>query len=640
MRHGSIWCGVGLLQSTIAVAAPYGPSLPFGRNGWQSICWESNCEDFGRGLALQADRRLLITAGAELQVVSPTTGVLDPSFRERPLGSALSLSSGIASTVAVQADGGVLVGIDQGNGSGRVVRLGIDGVLDAGFVAPAGAFVGLVVLPDDRFVAFRTGDAARDELWRFLRDGRPDPGFAFSGRSFAALAAGLRVRRLALDPFGRLLVVGSVARGAEAGLGGRQAAVLRLRVDGTPDAGFGEQGLALVPLGALGSEALDALPDPDGAMLVVGNALRESGGLGFASVARLDIDGRLDGRFGEGGVASPGDGACTAADFQAQSAERLDGGGVVIAAGGWTRLGGAPRSASGYTAGFALLGLDRSGAPDPDFGPCGAYRTAPDLPRVFYSQVVVSQGDVIAVARDPGSGYSVFDKSTDVYRITRSPSIVPGRLEYVGRGASSTELSPEFQRLGGSRGRVTVRYATVDATAQAGRDYVATTGELAWEDGDYGYRRFRIGLTATACSTDGATVSLRIQLSDATGGVTFDSPAIVSFAPPRCASAVAAPTPSATSGTGGGGAVTRGVLLQWLLGGALLLAAGLRRAPRRGSAQYLERGRQGQVGVLLDESRELAARGLDFAGASQALDVFEPELRVVAGEGGAGGDGG
>jgi len=42
----------------------------------------------------------------------------------------------------------------------------------------------------------------------------------------------------------------------------------------------------------------------------------------------------------------------------------------------------------------------------------------------------------------------------------------------------------EVSRLGSDTGRVSVEYATVDGTATAGNDYIATSGTLTWEHGD------------------------------------------------------------------------------------------------------------------------------------------------------------
>jgi hypothetical protein len=79
---------------------------------------------------------------------------------------------------------------------------------------------------------------------------------------------------------------------------------------------------------------------------------------------------------------------------------------------------------------------------------------------------------------------------------------------------------------------VTVAYATADGTAQAGLDYMPTTGTLSWEDGDTAPKMIMVplldaggaakSLTATLSNPQygalGPTVTATIALNDAGGG--------------------------------------------------------------------------------------------------------------------------
>ncbi len=76
------------------------------------------------------------------------------------------------------------------------------------------------------------------------------------------------------------------------------------------------------------------------------------------------------------------------------------------------------------------------------------------------------------------------------------------------------------QRRHGETGDVGVSYATADGTAVAGQDYVATSGVLAWADGDDEEKTFIVELLDDGLPEGGETVQL--LLSDPTGGATLD----------------------------------------------------------------------------------------------------------------------
>ncbi len=76
------------------------------------------------------------------------------------------------------------------------------------------------------------------------------------------------------------------------------------------------------------------------------------------------------------------------------------------------------------------------------------------------------------------------------------------------------------KRRHGETGDVGVSYATADGTAVAGQDYVATSGLLAWADGDDEEKSFIVELLDDGLPEGGETVQL--LLSDPTGGATLD----------------------------------------------------------------------------------------------------------------------
>lgn len=86
-----------------------------------------------------------------------------------------------------------------------------------------------------------------------------------------------------------------------------------------------------------------------------------------------------------------------------------------------------------------------------------------------------------------------------------------------------TSLLVSVTRSGGSSGQVSVNYTTLDGTALAGEDYVATSGQLVWQDGETGTKTFSIPLINDGMVEANETFS--IQLSEPTGGLKLGEPA-------------------------------------------------------------------------------------------------------------------
>ena len=169
--------------------------------------------------------------------------------------------------------------------------------------------------------------------------GTLDPSFGTGGTVVTTGAAALSANAMALQPDGKIVVVGS--SGVDAG---KTFYLARYNGDGSLDTSFGRNGTVLTSIGAGDAQAHAVALQPDGLIVTAGDAA------GLCVVVRYRGDGALDVDFGEGGVAYGPEGACTAVAVQADA--------KLLAAGG-------PSSE------WAVLRFNQDGRPDPSFGIAG-----------------------------------------------------------------------------------------------------------------------------------------------------------------------------------------------------------------------------------------------------------------------------
>jgi uncharacterized delta-60 repeat protein len=157
-----------------------------------------------------------------------------------------------------------------------------------------------VLQPDGRIVVIASAAGNEMAAWRLQSDGDPDPSFGGDGLATIAFERTSGARAAALQPDGKLVLVGYA---------GRRVAVARLMPNGEPDASFGVGGSTTIPLEekATGDDVAIA---SDGS-IVVGVSLVEGRhpyryAIG-AALLRLDPQGTLDATFGSQGIVSFGD---------------------------------------------------------------------------------------------------------------------------------------------------------------------------------------------------------------------------------------------------------------------------------------------------------------------------------------------
>ena len=268
----------------------------------------------GADIAVQADGKAVVvgatTDGKFLVMRYDLAGNLDPSFGSGGrVTTLIGAGPASANAVAIQPDGRIVVVGGTGNGSNSkfaVARYRSDGYMDRSF-----GLGGVVVtdVQDDEDVAedvaihngaIVVGGWTRSSatgvdfgVVRYLAGGSLDPSFGTDGRVVTPVSIGDdSLEAVRVQPDGKVVVAGtSEAAGGNDFL----FTVVRYEKDGSPDRGFGQQGIVLTDVGAYESgEAVELLAD--GRILVGGNSDGK-----FTLVCYL-ADGTLDKDFGNDGI--------------------------------------------------------------------------------------------------------------------------------------------------------------------------------------------------------------------------------------------------------------------------------------------------------------------------------------------------
>lgn len=219
---------------------------------------------------------------------------------------------------------------------------------------------GLAIQPDGKILVCgerQNGTAAGDYdiyVARYNADGTPDAAFGNNGVAVTAIGGGWDTGGSVLvQPDGKIVVCGGGWNGTKY----RYVAV-RHNANGTHDQSFGNGGIAMFGVGGAQDNAWGSALQPDGKIILTGPA--KSGGNYEFGMARLNADGTLDNSFGNGGkVVTP----LTGGDDFSWS--------VALQADGKILLGG--RSS---TPAFAMARYNANGTLDNSFGAGGVVTTA------------------------------------------------------------------------------------------------------------------------------------------------------------------------------------------------------------------------------------------------------------------------
>jgi uncharacterized delta-60 repeat protein len=262
---------------------------------------------------------------------------------------------------------------------------------------------------------------------RLRADGDADPAFGEEGIVTLDLGESEAGGRVAIQPDGKILVLGIRSTFSSA-TGGSDVILVRLLEDGTLDTGFGEEGVVTIDDSDF-DNAADLAVQSDGKILVglaSFDASQDAASV-QVSVRRLTADGGDDPTYGTGGEA-----ILFAEEPSALGDFAVDGDDNLIAAVTTEEGAGAMR-------------MTAVGVPDPSFGDDG----------IALTQVGVSQSVASSVGLDPNGGVVVG---------TISPSGIAGLIRFSEGGELDTSFGHDGVRTVSVAGSMLslVRTITVD----------------------------------------------------------------------------------------------------------------------------------------------------------------------------------
>ncbi|HVK10090.1 MAG TPA: putative Ig domain-containing protein [Gemmataceae bacterium] len=311
----------------------------------------------GYALTLDAEGRILVAGTASVPGTAPQfvvarftpDGLLDPTFDGDGVAYAGfgTLVTGYALAVGVDSAGRVVVAgevDDSGDYDIALARFTTTGALDPNFgtgglvrtAAPGFGAVGdLAIDPLGRIAVVGTIQDGADGLFefavgRYTAAGDLDPSFNGGDfvRPFAGTAGGGSA--LVLDRFGRLVVTGGIATATDTG----DFTLVRLNADGTPDFTFGTAGKVVTSVGPYADVPTSLVQDPEGRTVVAG--WTDSFGKRRFAVARYTPTGALDPVFSDDGIVTTDFDTLTAEAYQVA---RDRAGRLLVAGAAWDPLG-------------------------------------------------------------------------------------------------------------------------------------------------------------------------------------------------------------------------------------------------------------------------------------------------------------
>ena len=279
-------------------------------------------DDYGYSVAVQADGKILVaghsiqngSGGSEFALVRYNRdGNLDTTFSgDGMVTTVIGMRNGAGQSVAIQADGKILVAGSSWSDSGSefaLVRYNSDGSLDATFSGDGIVTTAIWMRDGGQSVAVQAdgkilvaGGSWSDSggefaLARYNSDGSLDTTFSDDG--IVTTAIGMRNgggQSVAIQADGKILVAGISQQTA----GHFDFTLVRYNSDGSLDTTFSDDGVVTTTIGVLADSAMSVTVQADGKILVAGDSSNGSSyyfDTDFALVC-YNSDGSLDTTFG------------------------------------------------------------------------------------------------------------------------------------------------------------------------------------------------------------------------------------------------------------------------------------------------------------------------------------------------------
>ncbi|MGB7329407.1 MAG: LamG-like jellyroll fold domain-containing protein, partial [Rubripirellula sp.] len=363
--------------------------------------------DAGAGTVVLPDGKILVAGttssgtGADFALTRYNAdGSLDTTFGggDGIATSGILANTEVANSIAVQADGKILIAGYSNDGSTDdfvVTRFNADGTLDTAFgggdgivSTPIGAGQdqgwGVTTQLDGKFVVaglYFNGTNHDFALIRYNEDGTVDSSFGASGIVTTPLGSGIdQAFSVTIQPDGKLLL------GGRGSTGGQTFALVRYNTDGSLDTSFGGgDGIVETPSGSVAGIGNSVTLQANGQILLAGSVW--DGSRGHFAVLRYDADGTLDSTFGGTGLVTTSVGST---NDSAESVTVQDDGKVLVAG----------YSSNGTDNDFALVRYNTNGSLDNTFG-TGGVVTTPVGPGsdLAYSVSVAGDGTIVVAGR-------------------------------------------------------------------------------------------------------------------------------------------------------------------------------------------------------------------------------------------------
>ncbi len=338
----------------------------------------------------------------------------------------------IVRDMVAQVDGKILITGGRAS-TGWIARINADGSLDDGstndttsgdsfgtsgvFRLPGAAGEGIAIQGDGKILALQhTGRNQRFVTTRLNTDGTLDDGgvldstqgdqFGVSGSTTISFSGNLEYPRdLAIQAIGGVEYIVIVGYGYASPSTDNDFLMARLNLDGNLDGDFGVDGIVRTGFGESVSAECVAI-QADGKIVIGGQ------GGGDFKLARYQVDGTLDTSFGTSGIVTTdiAGGSDRVYDIALQNDGRI------IAA------GGSIQASASY---FAIARYVPDGSLDPSFGDSGITTTAmgASSSASAYGVAIQSDGKIVAVGQDADKRVALVRYTGGVYAgIERSPS--------------------------------------------------------------------------------------------------------------------------------------------------------------------------------------------------------------------------